>query len=66
MFISVTTTRNPATDLGYLIVKNPATAPHRFSLPFGEAILTYTNISPDRCTAVMTLDINPVELVRGR
>ncbi|MBY0552852.1 MAG: 3' terminal RNA ribose 2'-O-methyltransferase Hen1 [Candidatus Obscuribacterales bacterium] len=66
MFISVTTTHNPATDLGYLIVKNPATAPHRFSLPFGEAILTYTEISPDRCTAVMTLDINPVELVRGR
>lgn len=66
MFLSITTTHNPATDLGYLIVKNPATAPHRFDLPFGQAILTYTEANEHRCTAVMTVDINPVALVRGR
>jgi len=65
MLLTITTTHQPATDLGYLLHKNPARA-QRFELSFGTAHVVYPEASPARCTAALILDVDPVGLVRGR
>lgn len=65
MFLSVTTTHVPATDLGYLLHKNPARM-HETSLSFGTALTLFPEADEARCTAALVLDIDAVELVRGR
>jgi 3' terminal RNA ribose 2'-O-methyltransferase Hen1 len=65
MLLTITTTHQPATDLGYLLHKNPARL-HSFALPFGEAHVFYPEASAERCTAALLLDIDPVGLVRNR
>ncbi len=39
---------------------------HEKELPFGVARVCYPEASADRCTAALIVDIDPVELVRGR
>jgi 3' terminal RNA ribose 2'-O-methyltransferase Hen1 len=53
------------TDLGYLILKNPARV-HTFDLPFGKAHVFYPELADRQSTASLLLDIDPVGLVRGR
>ncbi|HEV8169482.1 MAG TPA: 3' terminal RNA ribose 2'-O-methyltransferase Hen1 [Pyrinomonadaceae bacterium] len=65
MLLTITTTHQPATDLGYLLHKNPARL-HSFALPFGEAHVFYPEASAARCTAALLLDVDPVGLVRNR
>jgi 3' terminal RNA ribose 2'-O-methyltransferase Hen1 len=65
MLLTITTTHQPATDLGYLLHKNPARL-HSFALPFGEAHVFYPESNAERCTAALLLDIDPVGLVRNR
>jgi 3' terminal RNA ribose 2'-O-methyltransferase Hen1 len=64
MLLTITTTHRPATDLGYLLHKNPTRA-QRFDLSVGTAHVFYTEATPERCTAVLLLDIDPVELAKG-
>ena len=63
MFLSITTTHQPATDLGYLLHKNPSRV-NRVELSFGEAVIFYPEASAERCTAAMYVDVDPVRLVR--
>ena len=63
MLLILTTTYHPATDLGYLLYKNPAKV-QSFSLAFGQAHVFYPEASDERCTAALLLDISPVGLVR--
>jgi 3' terminal RNA ribose 2'-O-methyltransferase Hen1 len=65
MLLTISTTHNPATDLGYLLVKHPARV-HHFEFPFGKAHVFYPEVSDERCTAALLLNIDPVGLVRGR
>ena len=65
MLLTLTTTHRPATDLGYLLAKNPA-RPQSFVLPFGKAHVFYPEASEARCTAALVLEVDPVGLVRGR
>ena len=65
MLLTITTTQDPATDLGYLLHKNPARA-QSFDLAFGRAHVVYPEATAARCTAALILDIDPVGLVRGR
>ncbi|WP_437784604.1 3' terminal RNA ribose 2'-O-methyltransferase Hen1 [Sorangium sp. So ce1097] len=65
MLLTLTTTHRPATDLGYLLVKNPAHT-QSFSLSFGKAHVFYPEATEARCTAALLLDVDPVDLVRGR
>ena len=65
MLLTIGTTHRPATDLGYLLHKNPARA-QRFELSFGQAHVVYPEASAERCTAALVLDVDPVGLVRGR
>ncbi len=63
MLLTITTTHRPATDLGYLLHKNPARL-QSFELPFGRAEVFYPEAEPDRCTAALLLDVDPVGLAR--
>jgi 3' terminal RNA ribose 2'-O-methyltransferase Hen1 len=65
MLLTITTTHRPATDLGYLLHKNPANV-HSFELSFGKAHLFYPEATEERCTAALLLDVDPVGLVRGK
>src|SRR5215831_21237174 len=65
MLLTLTTTFKPATDLGYLLHKNPAKL-HSFELSFGKAHVFYPEASAERCTAALLLEVDPVGLVRGR
>ena len=64
MLLTIRTTQNPATDLGYLLHKNPARA-QSFDLSFGQAHVFYPEVGEDACTAALLLDVDPVALVRG-
>jgi 3' terminal RNA ribose 2'-O-methyltransferase Hen1 len=64
MLLTITTTHEPATDLGYLLHKNPARA-QSFELAFGRAHVVYPEVTATRCTAALILDVDPVGLVRG-
>jgi 3' terminal RNA ribose 2'-O-methyltransferase Hen1 len=63
MYLTISTTHQPATDLGYLLHKRPGKL-HTVSLTFGEAHIFYPEATPDRCTAALLLDIDPVGMVR--
>lgn len=65
MLLTITTTHQPAIDLGYLLHKNPAHL-HTFPLAFGQAHVFYPEADADRCTAALLLDVDPVGLVRNR
>ncbi|HWL34225.1 MAG TPA: 3' terminal RNA ribose 2'-O-methyltransferase Hen1 [Gaiellaceae bacterium] len=63
MLLTITSTRSPATDLGYLLHKHPDRL-QSFSLPFGQAHVFYPEASEERCTAALLLDVDPVGLIR--
>ena len=65
MLLTITNELAPATDLGYLLHKNPVRS-QSFDLPFGRAHVFYPESSPERCTAALLLEVDPVGLVRGR
>ena len=65
MLLTLTTTHNPATDLGYLLHKHPDRL-QSFPLSFGRAHIYYPEAAPQRCTCALLLDIDPIQLVRGR
>lgn len=64
MLLTIETTHQPATDLGFLLHKNPSRANH-IDLPFGQAHMFYSDVSEHRCVFHLLLDLNPVTLVRG-
>lgn len=63
MLLTLTLTRPPATDLGYLLHKHPERV-QEFSLPFGSAHVFYPEATEEQCTAALLLDVDPVGLVR--
>src|SRR5689334_22977280 len=65
MLLTISTTHRPATELGFLLHKNPA-RPQRFAQSFGSAYVVYPEASAERCTSALVLDVDPVALVRGR
>jgi 3' terminal RNA ribose 2'-O-methyltransferase Hen1 len=65
MLVTISSTQSPATDLGFLLHKNPGRV-HERELSFGMARVLYPDATDERCTAALIVDIDPVELVRGR
>ncbi|MCI0360787.1 MAG: 3' terminal RNA ribose 2'-O-methyltransferase Hen1 [Planctomycetaceae bacterium] len=65
MLLTISTTYAPATDLGFLLHKNPARM-HSFDLSFGKAHVFYPRAESSHCTAALLLDVDPVQLVRGK
>ncbi len=65
MLLTITTTHNPATDLGYLLHKNPSRL-QTFEQTFGSAHVFYPAVSAEKCTAALLLEVDPIGLVRGK
>ncbi|WP_025155492.1 3' terminal RNA ribose 2'-O-methyltransferase Hen1 [Leifsonia aquatica] len=65
MLITIAYAGAPATDLGFLLHKHPDRV-HTFDLPVGAAHVFYPEATPERCTAALLLEIDPVELVRSK
>ncbi len=65
MLLTLTTTHTPATDLGYLLHKNPATL-RSVDMWFGQAHVFYPEATDERCTAALLIDVDPIGLVRRK
>ncbi|MFD1468670.1 3' terminal RNA ribose 2'-O-methyltransferase Hen1 [Hymenobacter caeli] len=65
MLLTISTTYQPATDLGYLLHKNPGRL-QTVEVAGGQAHVFYPEATAERCTAALLLDLDPVGLVRGR
>ena len=65
MLLTLSTTRAPVTDLGFLLHKHPDRA-QAFDAGVGTAHVFYPEVTADRCTAALLLEVDPVGLVRGR
>jgi 3' terminal RNA ribose 2'-O-methyltransferase Hen1 len=55
----------PATDLGFLLHKNPERV-QAFDVTYGKAHVFYPAAGPQECTAALLLEVDPIALVRGR
>jgi 3' terminal RNA ribose 2'-O-methyltransferase Hen1 len=65
MLLTITCTATDATDLGYLLHKNPGSV-FETDTAFGKLTVFYTEATPDRCTVALVLEVDPIALVRGR
>ena len=63
MLLTLSTTHSPATDLGYLLHKNPERL-HTVDLKFGQAHVFYPEATDALCTVALLIDVDPVGLVR--
>ena len=64
MLLTITTTHQPATDLGFLLHKHPS-AHQVFELSMGRAHIFYPEAGDDRCTAALLLSLDPIALMRN-
>ena len=65
MLLTLSTTHKPATDLGYLLHKNPSRVQSE-ELSFGKTYVFYPEATEELCTAALLLEVDPIALVRGR
>src|SRR5690349_8650797 len=65
MLLTITTTHRPATDIGYLLGKNPNRS-QSFPVAFGQVHVFYPVAREEQCTVALLMDVDPVALVRGR
>lgn len=63
MLLTIETTARPATDLGYLLHKNPARV-HVVEMPHGQARLFYPHSDDSRCQVAILLELDPISLSR--
>jgi 3' terminal RNA ribose 2'-O-methyltransferase Hen1 len=65
VLISLSTTMPQASDLGFLLHKHPDRA-QSFHLAVGTAHVLWPEVSAERSTVALLLEVDPVALVRGR
>lgn len=64
MLLNISTTHQPATDLGYLLHKHPDRL-QSVDLSIGKAHIFYPESSVEKTTVSLLLDIDPIDMVRG-
>jgi SAM-dependent methyltransferase len=64
VLLTLTTTRPPATDLGYLLHKHPDRV-QSVEVSAGTAHIAYPEATEQRCTAALILEVDPIGLVRS-
>src|SRR4029078_8692918 len=55
MLLTISTTQQPSTDLGFLLHKNPAHVQSE-ELPFGRAHVFYPSVGAERCTGELFVE----------
>ena len=65
MLLEISTTHNPATDLGFLLHKHPDKV-QEIKLAIGKAHVFYSEAYQERCTACLLLDINPMDIMKSK
>lgn len=65
MLLTITYEGEHTQELGYLLHKNPERA-QQFELSYGKAYVFYPEVSDTRTTAALLLDIDPLDLARGK
>jgi len=65
MLFTITYTGENAADLGYLLHKNPS-RPQTADFSYGRVHVFYPEVQAERCTAALLLDMDPIDLARGR
>ncbi|MCL2300244.1 MAG: 3' terminal RNA ribose 2'-O-methyltransferase Hen1 [Firmicutes bacterium] len=65
MLLTITYTGEHTQELGYLLHKNPA-RPQEFPLSYGKAYVFYPEVTDQRTTCALLLDIDPIDLARGK
>jgi SAM-dependent methyltransferase len=65
VLLTLTSTAEPATDLGYLLHKHPGRA-QEFAVAGGTAHVFYPEAGAGSCTVALLLEVDPIGLVRGR
>jgi 3' terminal RNA ribose 2'-O-methyltransferase Hen1 len=65
VLLTITTTHESASDLGYLLHKHPGRV-QSFDESVGTAHVFYPESSDARCTAALLLEVDAIGLVRGR
>ncbi len=63
MILKITTTHQPATDLGYLLHKHPAKV-QTFDISGGNVVVFYPEAKEERCTVAMLMQLDSIDLVR--
>jgi 3' terminal RNA ribose 2'-O-methyltransferase Hen1 len=63
VLLTITNTRIPADDLSYLLHKHPGKI-QSVEISAGKVHIFYPEVSKEKCTAALLLDIDPVGLVR--
>lgn len=65
MLLTITCCTSPASDLGFLLHKHPDRV-QDFSLSFGRAHVFYPEVSEEKTTAALLIEMDSVELVRRK
>src|ERR1700733_6703827 len=65
MLLTITTTHRPANELGFLLHKHPERF-QSFDMSFGKVHVYYPEVSAERCSACLLLDVDAVGMVRGK
>lgn len=65
MLVTITSTAPTASDLSHLLRKHPDRA-QAFSLSVGTAHIFYPEVSDERCTVALLLEVDPIGLVRDK
>lgn len=65
MLLTITTTHQPAHDLGFLLHKHPERF-QSFDMSFGKVHVYYPEVSAEQCSACLLLDVDAVGMVRGK
>ena len=65
MLLTITYSGRNTSELGFLLHKNPY-RPQSFELNHGSAFVFYPEVSDEKTTAALLLDIDPIDLARGK
>ena len=65
MLISLTARGNDAADVSFLLHKHPDRF-QSFDMSYGTCHAFYSQADPDRCTFCLVLDVDPVQMTKGK
>ena len=65
MYVSLSTTTAPVEDLTFLLHKHPGRA-HTRKLSVGAVSVVCTELTDERCTVALALEVDPIGLLRGQ